>query len=524
MEVLDDGIFHVELGPSGPAPTGPIPTSPFVVKQSWSGPTHLFATATSVESPRQGLRTDGACLKLSDPQGELTRICSAADGLRLARGSMRNAYGLGEMFRLPGEANGDWVGDVRNSPLEAGNSLVAFEGGAVGNALFPVLYALGEGMRGYAIFVDSPRAQTWDLRQDPWSVRYESAPQRFYLMGGESLKELRRKFLALTGRPPVPPRKAFGLWVSEFGYRNWGEVEDKLNSLRKNQFPVDGFVLDAYWGGSFDNAGAHNHIGAMEFDPQNFPDPRGHLERYREQQGVGIMLHEDPFVNTWLPSFRELDHQGGFLKSCESCGPRVLDNYLGKIGIIDWTNDQTADFWHRARRQPLIDLGVTFHWTDFAEVDNYTGNDWYAGAAPFGHSVAESIARGYAEVSHSNLRPFIVSRSGTAGSQRFGTALWSGDIGSNLRSLSAHLNAQLHLSLSGLDYFGSDVGGYHREALQGDMNDVYTKWFAHSAAFDVPLRPHTDNGSKTHPTAPDRIGDTAANLASLRLRYELSPY
>ena len=127
----------------------------------------------------------------------------------------------------------------------------------------------------------------------------------------------------------------------------------------------------------------------------------------------------------------------------------------------------------------------------------------------FSFAWAKSIADGYAVTSE--MMPFILSRSGTPGVQRFGSAFWSGDIGSNMKSLAAHENAQMHLSLSGIDYFGSDTGGYHRDALhRATSRDVYTKWFAHSAAFDVPLRPHTNDWDKTQATAPGiAIGDLA---------------
>ena len=102
--------------------------------------------------------------------------------------------------------------------------------------------------------------------------------------------------------------------------------------------------------------------------------------------------------------------------------------------------------------------------------------------------------------------------------------MWSGDIGSNLKDLSAHLDAQMHLSMSGMDYYGADIGGFHREALEGSIDEVYTKWFAHATLFDVPIRPHTDNGSKKFNTPPDRVGDVESNLFNLRQRYELAPY
>ena len=118
----------------------------------------------------------------------------------------------------------------------------------------------------------------------------------------------------------------------------------------------------------------------------------------------------------------------------------------------------------------------------------------------------------------------MLSRSGTSGIQRFGAAMWSGDIGSNLASLAAHLNVQMHMSFSGIDYFGADIGGYVRTALEGDLNDVYTQWFADGMLLDVPGRPHTLNLCNCNQTAPDRIGDVPSNLENLRLRYRLIPY
>jgi alpha-glucosidase len=118
----------------------------------------------------------------------------------------------------------------------------------------------------------------------------------------------------------------------------------------------------------------------------------------------------------------------------------------------------------------------------------------------------------------------ILSRSGTSGVQRFGALMWSGDTASNLASLAAHLNAQMHMSFSGIDYFGSDIGGFHRGGLDGDIDELYTIWFANAMAFDVPGRPHVSNTENKYETAPDRIGHQASNLANLRQRYELIPY
>ena len=86
------------------------------------------------------------------------------------------------------------------------------------------------------------------------------------------------------------------------------------------------------------------------------------------------------------------------------------------------------------------------------------------------------------------------------------------------------MNVQMHMSMSGIDYFGADIGGLYRSALDGDLNDLYTQWFANGMAFDVPGRPHTENLCNCRETAPDRVGDMLSNLDNVRQRYELSPY
>jgi alpha-glucosidase len=101
--------------------------------------------------------------------------------------------------------------------------------------------------------------------------------------------------------------------------------------------------------------------------------------------------------------------------------------------------------------------------------------------------------------------------------------MWSGDIASRLSSLAAHAANQANMSFSGIDYYGSDIGGFHRN-LEGDLNEMYTKWYAYGMIFDVPGRTPTENLCNCKETAPDRIGDFASNLENTRLRYEFIPY
>jgi len=545
VEVLDAGLIHFEFAPKGAPPRSHawIPTTPMVLRPGRTGPKRLLRL-DALDTSVLGLRVDPMTLCLDvtnrtqEPPSRLTTLCPEAVGgdrnvLSVAQATVQNVYGLGEHFLAPGEANGDLLGKAIAPGTATGNALTAFDGGFTENAQFPILYALGSAGESYALLLDQLDAQTWDLTGDPWRVTMAGEAIRGYLLAGATPAALRRRYMRLVGRPPVPPKKAFGLWVSEFGFDNWAELEDKLRTLRANRFPVDGFMLDLQWyGGVFH---PRSDMGALTWDLASFPHPEQEIARLRKDEGVGLMLIEEPYVDRSRSDFATLAARRYLARVCRGCGPVSLTSWWGSGSMLDWTNPAAGDYWHDRKRQPLIETGILGHWTDLGEPDDFSPDARYHGFPRRGlhgdrdvHDIYNfewlaSIARGYAR-HHDARRPFMLSRSGTAGIQRFGAAMWSGDIGSNLSSLATQLDVQMHMAFSGIDYFGADVGGFWRSALDGDLNEMYTVWFANAALLDVPLRPHTQNLCNCYETAPDRIGDFASNRENLRLRYRLIPY
>ncbi len=539
IEVLSDRLLHLQLAE---APTTPLPRT-FTLPSEHPGPTRLVRTATGFETP--GLTVTVLPDGLELAQNGVTVLTLAPD-LTFRMPQARALYGLGEQFHpsRAGRFDGDWKGLVRYFEDPFGNKMVKFAGGAVGNASFPVLYGLGSPSS--LMFLDSLHKQTWDFT-DAGAYRLELTDEPapcFYLAVGADLQELRPVYMQLVGRPRVPPRKAFGMWVSEYGYDNWAELLDKLAGLRRHGFPVDGFVLDLQWFGNIVGNSEHSRMGGLTFDTVNFPDPGGMLRRLRDQEGLGIIPIEEPYVSRGLPEFADLAARGFLARQAPGGGPFDVNEtpWWGLGGMLDFSNPGASRYWHKLKREPLVRLGVAGHWTDLGEPECYrhvdpagrvTTPSYHLGGEAEVHNRyswlwSEGIARGYAEAGE-RRRPFILSRSGGPGIQRFGTVMWSGDIGANARSLVTHYNVQMHMAMSGIDYFGSDVGGFHRIAHQGTPEDyaqLYTYWFADACATDVPLRPHAQNADppNIYETAPDRIGEAPSNLANLRLRYALIPY
>jgi len=404
------------------------------------------------------------------------------------------------------------------------------------------MYAVnGATYENYALFLDNKYKQRWDFTSaSQWKVEMFGDQIRFYIMTGPNLPDLRRDYIELVGYPLVPPKKMFGLWVSEYGFDNWGELEGRLQTLRANKFPIDGFVLDLQWFGGIMNCSDGTKMGSLTWDTINFPNPSQKIADLKNNHGIGIMLIEEAYIGKNLQEFTDLTNRGCLIKErVGSINPAYLTGtcthncWWGKGGMLDFTNYECGNYWHDTKRQALINAGIIGHWTDLGEPELYPAlycqdaGEYFVGTEADAHNIfnlkwLQGIYEGY--LRHDvQQRPFMMSRSGAAGIQRFGAAMWSGDIGSRLTSLAAHAANQMHMSFSGIDYYSSDIGGFHRN-LEGDLNEMYTQWYAYGMMFDIPGRPHTENLCNCKDTAPDRIGNLGSNLENTRMRYELIPY
>ncbi|SNS35857.1 alpha-glucosidase [Geodermatophilus pulveris] len=487
------------------------------------------------------------------------------------------AWGLGQCFG-PSSARVDWVGR-RRSVVDAsvqdrfrpyGHGTQDYEKGVEGYLQIPVLMVAGD-PQPFAIVLDYVFRIEADFGTNPWSFQLGSDvpgnptfPVRVYLVGGATSLDVRRRVMDLLGRPPVPPRKAFGLWMSEYGFETWQDVDHVIGALRGGAYPFDGIVLDLFWFGGIAQQGVdHSEVGRLGWDITDtpgvddpyFPDPQGRLASYRNQH-IGFALIEESYVNTSTSTYIELG--GAVQDPFVRLGPSDLqftNVWFGQEAtMIDWSVPGAGAWIHDHRRKPfMVDYGVRVHWTDLGEPEFFDDRARYAGhdldgdgSRRTGHAdVANvynsfwhrSIDDGYSR-NDPDQRRLLLTRAGTAGIQRYGAAVWSGDTSSRMPVLVSQLHNQAHMSCSGIDYYGSDVGGFHRQDADSQrLDELYTQWFANSAWLDVPLRPHVNNydfytqrsddkpdGPRRHPVAPYEVGHRPSNLANLRTRYELIPY
>ncbi len=510
-----------------------------VEHQLSQGDLHIGSSSFSTTDLKANVDSRTLCVDVKTQHSEpLAVICpDQSDGLTVRAGQSYRLNGLGQEFQNPGVIDGSWNGKVRHS----GNKMEAFNGGATGNTQFPVLYATNPDKPDFALYLDNVSSATWNFKQQPWHIEPADGKRSLFLFTADDLPELRHTYMGMVGKPLVPPRKMFGMWLSEYGFDNWQELDDKLHTLKQHHFPVDGVVMDLQWFGNVSSADPMSQMGSLTWDRKNFPQPEKKVASLKEQ-GIGMVLIEESYVSEGLKSFQVMGDAGYLAKDPDTGKPIDTDStgighWWGKGGMIDWTNPEAAKYWHDWKRAPLIDMGVMGHWTDLGEPEIYNGKGIYYQdkTHPEVHNIynyrwIESIYNGY-QARGTKQRPFMMTRSGGPGIQKFGASMWSADIGSNLDSLAVHAGMQENMMLSGMDYYGSDIGGFHRSGLgvigkekTKALDETYTQWFAYSSLLDVPVRPHTENLCNCKETAPDRIGETDSNRYNLERRYQLIPY
>jgi alpha-glucosidase (family GH31 glycosyl hydrolase) len=535
IEVPTDGMVKVRRSPLA-ATAGETP-SPAVVAAP--APALDDAPAWREEGARQVLRTPLLTVELHTGTGLLTFRgpdggvllaesaveAGAGDGTSPQRLACRmrpeeQFYGLGQKVRGPDDTSLGWRGRVRSfGPF--GNvrekSCPGVAGQGNGNTSIPLLVS----SLGFGLFLDNHYRHDWDFTGDrEWRWEADRGEHRYWFLYGPDAAGVLERYTALTGRPPMPPRWALGLLQSKFGYRSWDEVHAVAERYRESGVPCDTIILDLYWFGGVPHFGGANRIGALAWDEASFPDAAANIARLRAL-GFKVVLIEEPYVDDALPAHGEAARLG-HLATDPDGRPTTLEKWWGRGGIVDMSSAAAREWWWR-RHAALLDQGVAGWWTDLGEPDTFDAASRYAGGAHadvhnlYALDWARALAEGYAR-DLPGARPFVLTRAGYAGIQRHGAALWSNDVMTAFEWLAPQVATGLNMGLSGVPYWGTDVGGFIGPVAS---DELYVRWFQFGA-FSPIFRPH----GQDRPTAPFEFSDAALAICRryAELRYRLLPY
>ena len=332
----------------------------------------------------------------------------------------------------------------------------------------------------------------------------------------------------LTGPSPLMPQWALGYIHCRERFHSSDEILQTAQRFRSEQLPVDVMVQDwQYWGKYGWNS--------MRFDETYYPNPKA-LTDSLHQMNMRLM------VSVWS----KIDKQS-------EVGRQMLDQhyYIDGTDWIDFFNPEAAAaYWHHFSTR-LVPLGIDAWWQDATEPENddlvgrrVNGGKWRGelvrNVYPLlvNKTVYEGLMNAGAEANstlytlnsklytlNSTLkRPMILTRCGFPGIQRYGSALWSGDVGNDWQALRLQITAGLGVQAAGIPWWTYDAGGFFRPQDQyknPDFIERMLRWIETSVYLPL-MRVH---GYMSN-TEPWNYGKEAQQVIAncLNERYRLLPY
>jgi alpha-D-xyloside xylohydrolase len=367
------------------------------------------------------------------------------------------------------------------------------------------------------------------------SMWAESAPGGvdYYFMAGDTPDAVVGAYRSLTGRAPMYPKQAFGLFMSKERYKTQAQLLDVARTFRREGFPLDYIVQDwQYWGSDKDGSWS-----GMTWDPVRYPDPAG-MAREIHSLNMKLMVSIWPSIGNDTALARELDSHGLRFAPLHwiSKHARVYDAYspLGR------------QIYCRHIKSGLLDKGVDALWMDGTEIEvssaMWNAQDNIRDTKALGRNALGDFTRYLNPYSllttqgtydgqraTSDRRVFTLTRSAWAGAQRTGAASWSGDIFASWKTLKQQVADGVNVTVTGNPYWTQDTGGFFVADFPGGeknpaWRELYARWLQFSA-FNPIMRIHGTNVER-EPYLFKTIDPPvyASLLASTRLRYRLLPY
>ena len=387
---------------------------------------------------------------------------------------------------------------------------------------------------GYGFLWNNPAigAVTFGKNVTQWTA--ESTKQMdYWITAGDTPAEIEEAYANATGKVPMMPEYGMGFWQCKLRYQTQDEIMEVAREYHRRGLPVDVIVVDFFhW----------PHEGDWKFDLDYWPEPEKMVRELKEM-GMHLMVSIWPTVDGESENYEEMEELGYLTRS--EHGKRL--GQLGNAAIIDVTNPDGREYvWSKIKKN-YYEKGIHIFWLDEAEPE-FTGYEfshyrYFRGAdMEVGNIYPKEYARmayeGMEKEGQENILNLL--RCAWAGSQRYGTLVWSGDIDSSFRSLRNQLAAGLNMGISGIPWWTTDIGGFHGGNIHDPkFHEVLVRWFEFGAFCPV-MRLHgfrepfkeplgTTGGGKHNSGAENEIwsyGEEVYKICEkyIHLRERMRPY
>ena len=499
--------------------------------------------------------TQSVVLSLPAESGPVPFLTPDGTGWRLTLSEQAAVYGLGEMPRGINKRGWHYITNNTDESRHSEDKL-SFYGAH--NFLL-----VRDGSTCFGLFVDFPGKVYYDIgytRHDLFSFHTETPDYDLYLLSGGNENAICKEFRTLIGRSYIPPKWAFGLAQSRWGYKTEEDVREVARQYKEHDLPLDMICMDIEY---------MQDYADFTVNKERFPD-LAKLSADLKAQGIRLV----PIIDAGVridpndPTCTEGLEKGYFCKKADGT-PFVAAVWPGKAYFADFLRPEVRE-WFGHKYKALTDCGIEGFWNDMnepslfysperlraflndmaalREKDNIEQEEFFprvvggamglmnspADYASFYHEVdgqkvrhdqvhnlyGGSMTRAAGEA-FTDLRPgqrtLLYSRSSFIGSHRYG-GIWLGDNNSSWAQLLANIQMMPSVQMCGFLYSGADLCGFSSDTTP----DLALRWLEFGLLTPL-MRNHSAVGTRMQEYY--RFPEVLPAVRNMiRLRYALLPY
>ena len=499
--------------------------------------------------------TQSVVLSLPAESGPVPFLTPDGTGWRFTLSEQAAVYGLGEMPRGINKRGWHYITNNTDESRHSEDKL-SFYGAH--NFLL-----VRDGSTCFGLFVDFPGKVYYDIgytRHDLFSFHTETPDYDLYLLSGGNENAICKEFRTLIGRSYIPPKWAFGLAQSRWGYKTEEDVREVARQYKEHNLPLDMICMDIEY---------MQDYADFTVNKERFPDLTK-LSADLKAQGIRLV----PIIDAGVridpndPTCTEGLEKGYFCKKADGT-PFVAAVWPGKAYFADFLRPEVRE-WFGHKYKALTDCGIEGFWNDMnepslfysperlraflndmaalREKDNIEQEEFFprviggamglmnspADYASFYHEVdgqkvrhdqvhnlyGGSMTRAAGEA-FADLRPgqrtLLYSRSSFIGSHRYG-GIWLGDNNSSWAQLLANIQMMPSVQMCGFLYSGADLCGFSSDTTP----DLALRWLEFGLLTPL-MRNHSAVGTRMQEYY--RFPEVLPAVRNMiRLRYALLPY
>ena len=343
---------------------------------------------------------------------------------------------------------------------------------------------------GYGFLWNLPSTGQCELTRNHTRWTSDSTEQIDYVVIAGNPREVSNMLADLTGHAPVMPHWASGFWQSRLRYETQDEVLSVAQKYKELGIPLSVIVIDYFhW----------TEQGDYKFDPEYWQDPKTMSEKLHEM-GVKLMVSMWPTINEKSENYKTMLDGNMLIRTAQ--GSNKVFDFYGPQAEIDPTNPDTRKFVWQKLKENYIDNGVDCLWFDEAEPEIHPEHfDNIILSLGRGDEVGLIYPYYYAKLAYDGFKSMArddivtLSRCAYIGAQKFGTLVWSGDIPSTFESLSAQVKSGLNMSMCGIPWWTTDIGGFYGGDIKSDyFRELIVRWFQYGVFCPVTRLHGSRNG------------------------------